>query len=244
MRYFLGIDLPVDIKKKSTSYCGLCLIDSNTRYTEIAQGIFRLRNLNIDDTIIFKYTDRNTNIDTSELLILLKNNDKKYKTDQKMLFDFQVAKSSIRKTLFSVNNNIYCENTKQPYEYDYADTFKGNFLKIYPKAFYDEYIKIHTDENMNNKLIELLYNISTNQLTTQQQQQQQQQQQLRIQQINSIDSMYCNFFYYFTESPRDKINITNYINNSINFVIDYGIYIHVSCLYFEIFNFKNNNFYR
>ena len=101
--HIVGIDIN---QENYPNLKGLCYIDNNTKYTEIAQAIFRLRKINLGQTINI-YIE-NIKINTiEELLNLLKTNDENDKKNKESLLNYQTYKALIRREKYKVNKKIH-----------------------------------------------------------------------------------------------------------------------------------------
>ena len=97
---------------------GLCIVDELSEYSQVAQGIFRLRKINMGHTIHFLLLNKNVN--SEELLEILDKNERISKNDKKAYLTYQTIKSEIRK-----ETNIYIE----PVKYYHLD-YQTNIYKI------------------------------------------------------------------------------------------------------------------
>ena len=183
--HIVGIDIKQDnypIMK------GLCIIDSKTVYTDVAQSIFRLRKINLGHTIDFIYIDDYNNLSTSdktsdEIYSLLKLNDTQNVNSKKDFLTYQTIKSEIRKNR-PINNEfkkVYEEVIKYYYSEqipDYKNTnlfLKGIFTleEIVSNNLEHLFSEINNEET----LLSLVYGINSNIIQNQQNEQEQEQEQ-------------------------------------------------------------------
>ena len=92
--HIIGIDIK---QEKYPSLKGLCIIDDKTKYTEIAQGIFRLGKINFGHSIDIYIKNEEIN-DKHELFKKLVENDEKDKKNKENLLNFQTYKAIVRNT--------------------------------------------------------------------------------------------------------------------------------------------------
>jgi len=133
---------------------GLITINYSNNLTEISQGIFRLRNINIGHTIDFYITDKMRGLDIYKHLL---ENDKKNKDNCKQLIILQYIKYFDR-----MNNNNNINNYIEPV---YYDTMKQDIMSqdIYYDSDMSEDSDMSQDSNMDSLPI-ASYNVFVNNL--------------------------------------------------------------------------------
>ena len=166
-----GHTVGVDIKQdKYPIMKGLCLVDIQSTYTDVAQAIFRLRKINLGHTIdlclVYQEYKEYTIDDLYDLFIL---NDNKKKNESNDLLIYQTLKYQIRinkegdimKKHEEIIKYYYEENTEIPLDTELDKFFDGIFTK-------NELEYLKTDPNLNclfyeiydyDKLLKLIYNI-------------------------------------------------------------------------------------
>lgn len=94
----VGVDID---QSKYLKLNGIALISIYSKYTDVAQGIYRLRRLNQGHTINFIITDnKSNNIDNViDLYKILNENQNNYVSNSTNLINFQTLKSDIRKNI-------------------------------------------------------------------------------------------------------------------------------------------------
>ena len=132
-KHTIGIDFKQPYKMR-----GLVTINNNNTLTEVVQGIFRLRNINIGHTIDYFYNKDNNNENITLKYIyskLIKNgNNRKLETKSKM--QYQCIKYLDR----TIN-----KNKKSYYEHIYYDNYKEHINTYFKKNIqsYQDYINLH-----------------------------------------------------------------------------------------------------
>jgi len=119
----IGIDIKQDLYPNMK---GLCIIDKLTKYSEIAQGIFRLRKINMGHSVDFLLLG--DYITSEELLCIINENENNYKIENKKFLIYQTIKSNLRKITKNYEEEIkyYYIN----YEKTINDILK-NIIPIY-----------------------------------------------------------------------------------------------------------------
>ena len=162
--HIIGIDIKQDYYPKLN---GLCIIDSTSIYTTVAQAIFRLRKLNMGHTINFNLIKMNNMHTTYELYDYLKLNDDTSKQNKYKSLIFQTLKSSIRKKNRLVPFN---ENYKEKVKYYFIKTTELNILEniidisnlsnheqyLYDLIKNDLYHLVHSINSLNTNTVEKL----------------------------------------------------------------------------------------
>jgi hypothetical protein len=97
--YDQGHTIGIDIKSTSLNNIGYCIIDENTKYTDIAQGIFRMRNINIDQKIDICIYNSTIKLDNTELLLKLNTNETNYKNNLKI---YNNPYSTVLSTIYKI----------------------------------------------------------------------------------------------------------------------------------------------
>jgi hypothetical protein len=128
--HIIGIDIKQD---NYPILKGLCIINENTTYTEVAQSIFRLRKINLGHSINFLYISNVLSITNNELIALLKSNDEQDKKSKYDYLVYQTIKSNFRKKRINPIDTKFMEKYKETIHYYYDeiipeksdDFFKG-----------------------------------------------------------------------------------------------------------------------
>jgi len=122
----------IDIKQDNYPILeGLCIVDKYTTYTEVAQGMYRLRKLNMGHKISFIfYNFNNKDITTTELLKKFKDNQKELIEKQQKNLNIQALKSDFRKKLNIGNDrlSIIKKHEEKLYHYFLEENIEGNLL--------------------------------------------------------------------------------------------------------------------
>ena len=135
---------------------GLAIIDKNEKYTNVAQGIFRMRKLNKGQIVDIAYNgelnegNTSSSISNEQFKINiwknLKENDFKFKEFKKPYQKLQNLKFLIRNTN---NNNNYIQNEMKPLFIRKLENKNVDILKIFD-------VQINWDDKLNNGLIQKL----------------------------------------------------------------------------------------
>ena len=155
--HIVGVDIKQDLYPHMK---GLCIIDKLTEYSQIAQGMFRLRKINMGHEIHFIYLNRL--ITCSDLLIQLQKNDKISKENKYSYLIYQTIKSEIRKKT---------HNYLEPIKYYHID-YKEDVLEILQGIISEKNIienKLECEYDDINKLDiikKLVYNIDSMSLSS------------------------------------------------------------------------------
>ena len=151
----------VDIKQDNyPNLKGLCIIDKNSLYTDVAQGIFRLRKINLGHTVSFLCINLkddinpNDEINKGNIFKKLQDNDNNSRESKKKNFDYQVIKSKIRKIR---------KKRKYPKEYKFKEKYK-ELTKFYFKDYNIEnpYDGIFTRKEINDNNFNNIFNEEDN----------------------------------------------------------------------------------
>jgi len=167
----------IDIKQENYPILlGLCIIDNNTKYTEIAQGIFRLRKINFGHSIDIFVNDDNV-LTKDELFNRLILNNNKSKINSLDLLNFQTYKSEVRKnSTMSLSNHSNEEIVKYYFNQPLDKT--KNISKLFDKIIYLD-MQLLTDLNLNDydKLYNLIFNLNYKSISSEKQEEKQTEQQ-------------------------------------------------------------------
>ena len=171
----------IDIKQDNYPILkGLCIIDENSVYSNIAQAMFRLRKLNIGHSIDFINNDKFRT--KEEIFYYINENEEILKKNKKKYLLFQTLKSEVRfKTLKNTNNTIYnridfIENSieskenikyneaykeKVKYYYNDYNIDVDKIIKEIITNFTEEDKKYEYYDKIKDDLINLIYNINS-----------------------------------------------------------------------------------
>ena len=148
----IGIDIKQD---NYPNLKGLCIIDLKTTYTQTAQGIFRLRKINIGHSVNFII---NVNqivsdidvLDNTKLIDLLHENDDNNNKEKYKYLIFQILKSEIRKSIIYNKENY--KETITSYYFNKIHEYINNPTNI---NIYLQNINISYEQIQQNKLMDL-----------------------------------------------------------------------------------------
>jgi hypothetical protein len=240
----------IDIKQDNYPILkGLCIIDNNSAYSQIAQSMFRLRKLNMGHSIDFLNNDKERTC--REILDDINKNELKLNESKKKYLLFQTLKSQVRrKALITKGKHIYDNIT----ELENGSDIKYN--QVYyeqVKYYYDNYdtsekiifeiIKNFKDVDKNNEnykgiegeINNLIYNIDSNSQEQEQEREQNKETSLPLQ--IKYTNQNCEYIDYdFTEiiSNIDQLeqNCIS-INNDIYCLPNFDTQV-------DTYEFKNN----
>jgi hypothetical protein len=154
---------------------GLCIIGKNSIYSEVAQGMYRLRKLNMGHTINFLYYDNKEIINNKLLLIELKDRENKNNENKKINLEYQIIKSNLRKNRDNSKiNQLYIRDEfkkfkNEKYDIRYFEKVKYYILenvnvadknKIFENIFYDDEFS-NLSEDITNNILKLVYNLNS-----------------------------------------------------------------------------------
>ena len=170
----------IDIKQEKYPYLkGLCIIDDKTTYTEIAQGIFRLRKINMGHSIDIFINSKEL-LSKDKLFDKLNDNERKTLINKKNLLNFQTYKSLLRKK----NSNTYTNTNKHHHEEKvkyYFNDDDDSIEKLLENIInFDEDLLTQLKINDKKLLYDLIYNVNFNSNQFEQEQEQQQEQEQKI----------------------------------------------------------------
>lgn len=236
--HITGIDMKIYPLAK-----GLITISSFNRFRDVAQGIYRMRNINKGQTVDFIINNNLNNFLQNNIVKLINYliaNESTYNLNQKPLFNKQNIQTIYRNyfeniNVYSINVNAQTSNDefvylqtniyRQPLYIDVNNIDDINMtLLSFSKLEFDFVLKFITDPDYS-KLIHIIMSntnfnaieLQSNQFESTQQQQKQQQQQQQQQQQN------LEFGTYSLQSEINKVfqyYTTNVINPNIN-ILDY-----------------------
>jgi len=183
--HIVGIDINQD---KYPVLSGLCIINSKSPYSQVAQSMFRLRKLNQGHSIDFLFLNKTDDISSDNLLGLLTCNESKITLEKEDSLLFQTIKSEIRKKRiksidFSKDSLLRCfkESYLEKIKYYYIDSiinpdsiaqinkmFEGIFTleEVEKVGILELFEKI----KIPNKLNKLVYNLNSNSIEQEQEQ--------------------------------------------------------------------------
>jgi len=157
--HIIGIDIK---QEKYPILKGLCIVDSKTKYTEIAQGIFRLRKINLGHTVDIYITDI-IETDKIKLFDLFIENDKTDKENKKLMFNYQNYKALIRKDNYKLTKTSVEKHSNEEIVKYYFNNTTNNTETISSllSNIVDVNQELLSKFNINNisELYKLIYNI-------------------------------------------------------------------------------------
>lgn len=165
-KHTVGIDIKQDMYPILK---GLCVIDNNSTYSQVAQSIFRLRKINMGHSIDIIMCD--TCDDKFDLITFLMKNEEIVKSGKKNFLNFQCVKSDIRKLRHETDtktkhieyNNYYIDETKSISEL-LESIFRPEEIKdVLNHPCFKEITLCLTKSS---DLIDLIYNINSLQSST------------------------------------------------------------------------------
>ena len=165
-----GHTVGIDIKQDKYPYMkALCYVSLNSKYSDVAQGLYRMRKLNAGQTVDLFLVDPIEKLpDISQLYNQFRKNQTDYVLASESLLQFQTVKALVRK---KYDDKTLGHSEKVKYY------FESNYNNILDKILEDDHTELLTKYGLNNeKLEELVYHRRSDSLQIQQQQQQQQQQ--------------------------------------------------------------------
>jgi len=170
--HILGIDIKQDMYPIMK---GLCIIGKNSIYSEVAQGMYRLRKLNMGHSIDFLYYDELGKINNKSLLKKLKDRENINNENKKINLEYQIIKSDLRKNRDKTEiNKLYISeeytNFKNPkYDIRYFEKVKyytseeidvKDINNIFKNIFYDTELS-QLSENIKKNILKLVYNLNS-----------------------------------------------------------------------------------
>jgi hypothetical protein len=170
--HILGIDIKQDMYPIMK---GLCIIGKNSIYSEVAQGMYRLRKLNMGHSINFLYYDEIGIINKKSLLKELKDRETKNNENKKINLEYQIIKSDLRKirNKSEINKLYISEEFKnfknEKYDIRYFEKVKYYTLEeinvddinnIFKNIFYDDEF-ITLSEDIKKNILKLVYNLNS-----------------------------------------------------------------------------------
>jgi hypothetical protein len=166
--HILGIDIKQDMYPIMK---GLCIINDNSLYSEIAQGMYRLRKLNMGHSIIFLYKNNTKTITKDNLFDELIKREETYNKSKKINLEYQILKSDLRKKRnFDEIQVKYKDNKYKNDKYDIRYFEKVKYynlenmilddVKVFEEIFYDEEKKSIPAEIIKN-IARLVYNLNS-----------------------------------------------------------------------------------
>jgi len=152
-KHIVGTDIKQDFYPNIK---GICLIDNNSKYTSVAQAMFRLRKINMGHTIDLLLT----NFRNDDVIEFLNKNDEIEKEGKKKHLEFQILKSNFRKK----RTGTIEENSRETIKYYYMPKdFTKDITEIMNGIFNKSEIQeILTDNKYNIEILqELIFNIDS-----------------------------------------------------------------------------------
>jgi len=154
-KHIVGTDIKQDFYPNIK---GICLIDNNSKYTSVAQAMFRLRKINMGHSIDLFLT----NFKSDNIIEFLNRNDEIEKEGKKKHLEFQILKSNFRKKRDKTQSIM--EKSRETIKYYYmSEDFTENKNKILNGIFNDYEIKeiLIDDKYTIESLQELIFNIDS-----------------------------------------------------------------------------------
>ena len=180
-----GHTVGIDIKQDRYPYMkALCYVSLNSKYSDVAQGLYRMRKLNAGQTVDLFLVDPiqdEPEMTISQLYKCFRDNQTKYVLTSEPLLNFQTVKALVRKERQGERMVAHLEKVK--YYFDDID-IDSKILEGILEGDHKELLTQYELEPENLK--KLVYNRKSDSQQTQQQQQQQQKQQQQQQQTNAI----------------------------------------------------------
>ena len=217
-----GHTVGIDIKQDRYPYMkALCYVSLNSKYSDVAQGLYRMRKLNAGQTVDLFLVDPiqdEPEMTISQLYKCFRNNQTKYVLTSEPLLNFQTVKALVRKKSLKTRMVAHLEKVKY-----YFEGFYGNILEGILEGDHTEHLTKYRLET--EKLEEFVYNRKSDSQQTQQQKQQVHQEQ----HTNAIymtkykyDKYQSNIRYSDTEVMNKILNwsITNKCSDNVYFLDD------------------------
>jgi hypothetical protein len=230
----VGIDIKQD---RYPDMKALCYVSLNSKYSEVAQGMYRMRKLNAGQTIDLFLVDADKDepeMTISQLYKCFRDNQTNYVLASEPLLNFQTVKAIVRKEKQEKLErdkkiNVYVETVKY-----YFEKITDNALDGILDGNYTTLLEKYNLES--EKLKELVYNIRSNSQQTQQQKQQQVQQ---VQQdTNAFYKVQYKYYYYKSNINYNNVNLmNNQLNWSVKFKCSNNVYFLDDI--FDIYENKN-----
>jgi hypothetical protein len=206
----VGIDIKQD---RYPDMKALCYVSLDSKYSEVAQGMYRMRKLNAGQTVDLFLVDPDkdgTKMTISQLYKLFRDNQANYISASKPLLNFQTVKAIVRKEQKKEKKgqdkkmDMYCETVKYYFEgfdsYTLEGILNGNYTTLLIQYGLDS-----------KKLKELVYNMKSNCNQIQQQKQQVYQEQ----HTNAIYKKKYKFNHMFNINYSDSDGMKQIFNNCI-----------------------------
>jgi len=158
--HIIGTDIKQD---NYDTLLGLCIINEKSKYTEVAQGMFRLRKLNLGHRVDFLMINKSKTYSKIELYNLLKTNDNII--NKRDLFNFQTYKAIIRhnKSNEEVHPNLEKVKYKiidNPNLCKSIDSNKSTISNLLENIIDVDYEKLdYLELNECEKIFNLIYNV-------------------------------------------------------------------------------------
>ena len=159
----------IDIKQDRYSYMkALCYVSLNSKYSDIAQGMYRMQKLNAGQTVDLFLVDPEGKLpDISQLYNRFKDNQTDYVLASEPLLNFQTVKALVRKERSDNKIDAHTETVK--YYFEVNDERQG----ILQGILEGDHTELFTEYGLNDeKLKELVYNRKSDSQQKQQQKQQ------------------------------------------------------------------------
>jgi hypothetical protein len=183
----------IDIKQDNYPILkGICIVDTNSGYSEVAQAMYRLRKLNLGHEISFILNKFIINY-VEDLLQHFIDNEKKQIDSKKKSLNFQALKSEIRK----LRNNInVLDNYEEEKFYFYNNKFKKEPLDLIFKQNEIRSIKLEDYELSKDDIKNIIFDIDIMDKQTNVEQESNVEHQSNVEQQNetNYDINYFNFF--------------------------------------------------
>jgi hypothetical protein len=170
-KHIVGIDFI-----QPTKLLGAVIIDNNSKYTDVAQGIYRLRKLNRGHVINIIYIDEHQELNKNDIYNKIKYNQDTYNNNQCELLAYQNLKYNIRSQLsedkyMELNiMDLYCRNKDQINNISEINEISKEIIKsnLNPKNISEIQRLINPFiEKYNNKLFNILFNTKSIETQTQ-----------------------------------------------------------------------------
>ena len=251
--HIVGIDIKQDYYPILK---GLCIIDENSFYSQIAQAMFRLRKLNIGHSIDFLNKDKERS--KEEILCHINENELKLKESKEKYLSFQTLKAEIRcRDLIKHDNNIYENIIKL--EKSIILNSRIIYNELYKESVNYYYINYKINENINKIIINfneldkqnnnyikikrdlnnLIYNINSKSIEQDQEQEKEILQNKVDSSLHSVDYNNFNCEYIIYDFKEIKLSLDNLIQNSIEINNDFYCLPNFDTQ-LDTYNFQNN----
>ena len=246
--HIVGIDIKQD---KYPKLKGLCIIDSKSTYSIVAQSMFRLRKLNQGHSIDFLFINKPTNITSKELYSYLLCNEYSNQYNKIDYLNYQTIKSEIRKRRYQNKiEPVFKDNFKEKVKHYYLESIPSieQIDKIFEEIITKDEIETNElDElfgliNNQKTLLKLVYKINSLACEQEQEQEKEKLKQIEITKSPDLNIVPFSINYGFNDKLIDwsKFCTDSYLNKYAIRINDLISYLpNIYCAY-DLYNYYPN----